>query len=436
MGVNQQNHLFFTRSLITVLCLFSGVFVARYSLLYGSKPSSAYATIDSLLTRHDFFAARDYYSANKGLLGKLERLLAGARIDNQFNRLDGSHRQIARLLRQYGSRLGDSITCKLLELEVVNLSRTGRYGKAAKASQTLVSRYAPYLTPSELDDHQTTRIIWQSLSGTPRQKIAPHADVRLPLVKDKVGLLNLWAHQGTDSCLFVFDTGANMSVVNETMADRFGMEYMDSSIYVNAITGIKVKSRIAVCGHFRLGCVDIRHAYFLVFPDTALAFPQIDYQIHGIIGFPVIEGLKEIIVGKDHLTIPARSSASMEPNLALDFLTPVIRINGDSYTFDTGAKTSILYPLYYHKYVKDGDTPYPVKKQKFGGAGGSVEKDVHPVDFEGTVSGRHFLLKEVSAFAEPFGPGESDYFGNVGQDLIQQLGSMTINFEKMFVRFD
>ncbi len=64
--------------------------------------------------------------------------------------------------------------------------------------------------------------------------------------------------------------------------------------------------------------------FFLVFPDEALAFPEIGYQIHGIIGFPVIEGMKEIeITRDDRFIVPDKRSTFSERNLAIDFLTPL-----------------------------------------------------------------------------------------------------------------
>ncbi|RTZ46153.1 hypothetical protein EJ377_17055 [Chryseobacterium arthrosphaerae] len=46
-----------------------------------------------------------------------------------------------------------------------------------------------------------------------------------------------------------------------------------------------------------------------MFADQALSFPQISYQINGILGFPVIEALKEVqLTQDDYFIVPEKET--------------------------------------------------------------------------------------------------------------------------------
>jgi hypothetical protein len=106
-----------------------------------------------------------------------------------------------------------------------------------------------------------------------------------------------------------------------------------TTIEVGSITGRNVQSRIGVCPEFNLGSIKVQNAVFLVFPDEALAIAQANFQINGIIGFPVIEAMKEIqLTKKGEFIVPLQKSRYTEQNMAINFLNPVIYLDGENYT--------------------------------------------------------------------------------------------------------
>lgn len=405
--------------------------------LTASNPKCYYQQIDSLLSHQCYFEARDLFATQSKHLSEKEFLLSQAQLANYFNNPSVSNKAIEKLTNQFEQQLSDSIRCNLLELQNINDARLGRYADAAKSIQILLDQYSLYLSETEKSDYQQTLIIWQSLAHEAPQKVVIPVTDSIKVSRDKANLANVKVENGAVNEYFVFDTGANISTITESTAQKFGMKLLSETLKVTAITGIKIESKMAICPKLILGKAEIYNAYFLVFPDSALSFPSIDYQIHGILGFPVIEALKEIQIGKDdYLTIPKQKSKSPDLNLALDFLTPVICINHDSYTFDTGAKTSMLYQPYYMKYMKNSNVDYAHKSAHFGGAGGQITKEALLTDLSGLVSGKPFSIKNLSVFSDNFNAEHTSYFGNLGQDLIQQFNRMTINFENMFIKFD
>src|SRR5690606_30202910 len=133
---------------------------------------------------------------------------------------------------------------------------------------------------------------------------------------------------GTDSLFFIFDTGANLSTTTQSVARQLNMEIIPVDIEVGTITGTKVGTQLAVCTKLSMGNITWSDVVFLVMPDEALAFPQINYQIYGILGFPVIESLNEIRISQDgQFTVSEENMPfSGKQNLAMNGLTPLIRI--------------------------------------------------------------------------------------------------------------
>lgn len=394
--------------------------------------------MDSLLARKDFFTARDLYHSYQDKLTAFHRLRIGAVLDNVFNRIDSSAEKINRLLTGYGEDLSDSVKYSLLNIQQTNYAKLYEYDKAYQSISAMLDRYSKTARREEVADLQNTRLIWKALSGQPRQEIDISDDTRLRMTRNSAGLSLLPVTLDTLTMGFVFDTGANLSTVTETTAGKFNMRLMQGLIDVTAITGIKIKSKIAVCPLLRIGHISIRNAVFLVFPDNALAVPQIGLQINGIIGLPIIEALREIQLTREgDFIVPATNTVYPEQNMALDFLTPVIRLDGESYSFDSGADASMLYEKYYHRHRQKIDTAYQEQSLHIGGAGGHISRRGYYVRFAPTINGRPIALDSVMLFKERISRNdESPFSGNIGQDLIRKFEKMTINFESMFIKFE
>ena len=64
-----------------------------------------------------------------------------------------------------------------------------------------------------------------------------------------------------------FDTGAELSVLTESEAKRFGLRGTPGVCQVGDVNGTQVNMRIAVADELAVGSIRIRHAAFLVLPD-------------------------------------------------------------------------------------------------------------------------------------------------------------------------
>jgi predicted aspartyl protease len=106
--------------------------------------------------------------------------------------------------------------------------------------------------------------IWSALDHVKPQLIQINDDTRLKMTKDKASLKNLKVEVNGDTASFIFDTGANLSTVSESVAKRLHMDIIRADIDVDAITGIAIKADLAVCKQLKLGNINISNAIFLV----------------------------------------------------------------------------------------------------------------------------------------------------------------------------
>ena len=392
---------------------------------------------DSLIKDKDFFTARDYVQKNKSAFTDFHSLVLQAYISTVFNRPAVSNQKIGELFSDFSAQLEDSLKLDLLSMRQSNHARLYEYANADAVMKQILKDYAGLMPEDEVKDYRNTAVIWKALAGQPKQEITIGATTVLKMPRDKAGLTNLEVRQGELAVDFIFDTGANISTVTETTAAKLNMKMLDGKVEVGTITGAKIQSGLAICPEFFIGDIRIRNAVFLVFPDSALAFPQIGYQINGIIGFPVIEAFREIQITKnDEFIIPQKETAYHNQNMALDFLNPVININGEHYTFDTGATGTSLYKKYFLKHKDVVISNYQETGLQFGGAGGMLTKKGYNIAFTTVIEGKRLTIKQVQLFTENIGDSESHFYGNIGQDVIEQFQKMTINFDNMFIKFD
>ena len=426
-------------SSVFALCLYlSGMNV--YGQIPDGYGEDAYKEIDALIEGKDFFRARDLYRKSEDRLTELHRLKSGFFLNNVFNRPDSCIHKMNMLLDKHGNEISDSLKFRLLSIGHVNYSKIYNYRKAKETLALLLSEYEHWLSDAEEQDYKNTLAIWTALENQPGQQIELNSTVNLKIARDKAKLQNLLVSLEGEEQYFVFDTGANLSTITETAARRFGLKYLPGTVEVDAITGNEIRSRIAIAPRLHLGSLTVRNAVFLVFPDEALAFPEIDYQIHGIIGFPVIEGMKEIeITRDDRFIVPDKRSTFSERNLAIDFLTPLIYLKDKTgtgtYTFDTGAMSTMLYDTYYRKNKKELDDTYREEEVTIGGAGGLISKKGMYITFTPEIGQKQISMDSVIVLREAL-KKDNPYLGNIGQDLMAKFEKVTFNFEDMFIRFD
>lgn len=406
-----------------------------FALSFGQTNNSAFNGLYSQIKEKNFFKAREIFEGERKDLPVEYQYFTEAVLDNAFNKPEESNQKIKQL-EKVKKILPDSLMLKIWYIKEDNYMKQYDYAEAKNAVEIVLKQYDHLLTEDKRNDLRNNLKIWTALKDEPRQKVIINGNTRLKMEKDVANLKNLKISTGEETTNFIFDTGANISTISRSAAQRLKMKMIPAGIDVDAITGISVKADLTVCKKLMLGNITMENVVFLVFEDIALSFPQIHYQINGILGFPVIEALKEVqLTQDDYFMVPDKETKIKTPsNMAIDGLSPLIFIDGKHFTFDTGADQTMLYAPFYLENKKDIDKQYQVVKIGMGGAGGKAEYDGFKINHTFNIFGKQISLKGVNVLKNKI--NKETVYGNIGQDVIRQFNKMTLNFDQMFIKFD
>jgi hypothetical protein len=239
-----------------------------------------------------------------------------------------------------------------------------------------------------------------------------------------------------------YDTGADLSVLIMSLAKKLGIGIIDVPIQVGTITGEKIDARVGVAADLRIGNMTVRHALFLVMKDEYFYIPEIKRQIQGVLGFPVLAAMREVtFTRKGELLIPSVPQTQGEQNLALSGFKPLIEghYRGKRLTFvlDTGANRSDLWPPFLEILPDEIKDSAELRTERFRGAGSRREVKAYSLgDLVLKISGQDITFRRIPVFTEYTTENSRFFYGNLGQDLVRQFPSLTINFENMCVVFN
>lgn len=397
--------------------------------------------LEHLIDNQNYFKLKHVFESEKDRLSKDHGLYFKAIISNIFNDLKESNAVIDELISKKAIHLSDTMLNALYNTKLLNHINLYEYSDAVLTSEIIQNKYHQLNDTSEIETLHNELKIWKSLSNTPEQEIEKTKDVSFPMIRDKVGLFNVDVTINDMIENFVFDTGANISVIKRSLVKDLDLTYIASDFYVTAFTGQRVDSDIAIAETLKIGELSFKNVVFLVLNDEDISFPQIDYYINGIIGFPVIEAMEEIRISKNNTVHVPKTPVKYDlSNFALDGLTPIIAINymNDtlSFGFDTGAKVSTLYSPFFERYKNEVENNYQPRKFKSGSAGGVIEFEGYLIeDIDLKVGESLGSLKNLQLHKNKIGTDANSLYGNLGQDFIKQFDEMIISFKNSSVLF-
>lgn len=411
--------------------------------------SKAQPSIDKLLALYEngnYFKLRNRLQKIQGTKNSEVRFFEAV-VDNAFNESAKSNGIVKQVLSS-NSSLPDTLTGNLLSLKMSNHLRLYQYQKALNTAKAIIKAPASQTDSAEVANAKNMSKLLKALADAPPQKISIQKTTTLPIKRDKSNLQRIPVNIGKEQYHFVLDTGAGLSTIMRSVAQKAGMTIKKVGLKVKSATGKMVSADIAVADRVSLGHVVYQNVVFLVFPDKALSFPQINYRIPGIIGFPVIEAAGEVRYLQDSLLeIPANPPVRTTHNLALKGLSPRVLTNikvplsdersieADSVvcTLDTGANHTLLLLPFYRRHRNKIQQSGRQDTVSIGGAGKVVRMPTYilpKVQFR--TGGTQVALKNVEVLTKPaFGDTKSIITCNIGQDVLSQFNKIIINFRSM-----
>ncbi len=415
-------------------------FIILNLLIVTSMPAQTnFETAFSLYENEKYFELIKFYNLHEKSFDEKESDILKGLILSLQNKPEKSN-EILKKFQNSGNLDYNKIKSILLSM-VNNYVHLYDYKSASEITDYYLKNYSDKILPKDKEEVENSQIIWKGFSETQPQEIIYTGTKKINYTKDIAGLMNIKVKSNNEDSEFVFDTGANFSTVTKSTAEKLKMKFVKGKIKVGTITGIKVDGELSYAEEFYIQDVLCKNVLFLVLPDETLSFGGGIYKISGIIGLPLIKDLGELIINKDgYMNISKVSNSSEFQNLLLDGFTPVIEViyNNDSldFTFDTGARQTLLYYPFYEKYKTFVEKNYEVTEVKFGGAGGEKVFKGYKIDkLKFSIGNSKGDLEDISLIKEIIKDDKKKMFGNLGQDYIKQFDNMLINFKDMKVNF-
>lgn len=393
--------------------------------------------LKNALDQNDFFTLSEKLTAIAQDIDKGKQLYYSAFVEKAFGHHAASNTAIDELLGQYSHQFPDSIIVELLDLKAANLLYQYQYKEVTDVYNTIITKHRASLDSNNVEQYQNLIALTSGLKDVPKQSVSLQDAARIPCSRNAFNHLMIPVGPVNGQDEFIFDTGANFSTISRSQAEKMKLKIIESKIAVGSSTLTEVQSAVAVADSLYIGEVLFQNVVFLLLPDEQLSFPDINYVIHGIIGFPVIFQMGHLTFEREGwLTIQRQNKKDGKANMFLDGLNPVVQVFAERdtllFTFDTGAVNSELSFKYYKTHQTRLDSLGTTTNAR-GGVGGMVEvKEITLPTLNYRIGAQTGVLSNVPISLEEY--AFNKYFdGNLGQDVFSKYDRFVIDFVNMEV---
>jgi hypothetical protein len=420
-------------------------FAILMATIFGCSSKTNNKLIDNklanLLEKKEYFKLKDELIKNEKELTADRVLFYNVFINKAFGDRQKSNSEVGILFDKYYKTLNDTTIVKLLDVKAANYLYLYEYKKASLIYEEILGKHSKILDSTDVADYKNAKNIFGTFANVQPQIMHKQNDVTLNAYRNKFNHLMTPVKVDTINEDFIFDTGANLSTISESQAKKMKLKIFEQSVDIGSSTQKEIQSKLAVADSLYIGDILFENVLFIVMPDDQLTFPQINYAIKGIIGFPVIHQLGEMHLKKDgNIFIPKTASKKTEKNMFFEGLNPVVKVASESdtllFTFDTGAGHTELSFKYFNDHKTDVEKKGEMQTNERGGAGGKVAvKEYILSNFPLQIGKHKTSLDKIPVTLEEY--GFNKYFdGNLGQDVFLKFNSLIINFENMYIDFN
>ena len=314
-----------------------------------------------------------------------------------------------------------------------------RYKEAAEEYGILESKYAADMETGRLSEIKDDSGVIRLIAGYPPQTIERGKAERVKTHHSEIGTVDATLTVNGVAESWILDTGANLSCVTQSLAKRLGVKVSEAAGQTKGgSNGLENPVHVALLPELDFAGAKIRNVVVMVFNDANLNIPLGEgksYQIQGILGFPVLQALKAITFSKDGYFEAGGAPEAGYSRMFMDKLTLLVEGQVEAkkllFSFDTGASDSEFTKRYFDAFPGQFQG-LKTKTMGTGGAGGMKERTVYELPTaQIEIGGQNVELSKVMTLTTLVGTGLDEFYGNLGQDLIGQFGSFTLDFRRM-----
>jgi hypothetical protein len=280
------------------------------------------------------------------------------------------------------------------------------------------------------------------LKDTPPQTTSFAGPVDVPVQRNRLTGsfdVDLTVNGVTES--WILDTGANISIVSSSCAQRLGVVLSSETNTIHGVTGVNSSFHIAILPELRLGAATLRNIVLLVLDDKAMEMQigSTRLQTRAFLGYPALSALQRMTITSDgHLLAGPRSpSATNGARIFMHQAFPLVecRVDGRPALFelDTGGNTSLLSDRFRREFPNQcadlGKHPH----NGVIGLGGQMGADAYLPHLQLGVGSTVVRLQNVTLLPPLPVRGETaeNTYGILGRDLEESYRSFTVDFLTM-----
>lgn len=288
---------------------------------------------------------------------------------------------------------------------------------------------AALTSTGEIDqDVQMARV----LLGQP--PLQARGTTHVPLIANKLGSRSASVVVNGFTLPWFIDTGAGVSVVSQSVAERLKVRMIKSGNVRVGTTTADVGGRMGLIRQLRIGEATIENLPVLVLPDAQLTIGNLP-TIPAILGLPALvafhrvswlDGGRILALGADAPRAAANASRFYWHGDGVGVPISTARATRGA-VLDTGANVSSLRKPGLALLSRTQQRSAVARKQRIGGAGGVVvrqHKELAKFDFR--LAGSPVTLRDL-----PIAEDDENSAAQIGDDVIAQLGQLTLDFDTM-----
>ena len=392
--------------------------------------------LDTLLAKKQYPELEQALDTQVAELSKETRAYFWRVMANRLNQVQKSLTLLEPLIPHLlinDARRGEIAVCTVAD----DYAKSFRFRDAARVYAE-ASRIAQQQKLNSSCDAARERDHWALFEDAPPQSLTSGGDFVLPGHWDAMGLIQVPVNAGAYSGSWILDSGANLSLISQSVAEQMGLQVSTSVANAEGGSGRALLVHTAVIPELHLGPAVVRNLPVLVAADRDLDFPNLNYRIEGGLGLPILAAFGAVTIYNDGQVrfAGAPESAQSVPNphnLYLEKFTPLITASfglGDQlFAIDTGAAGTILSSAFYRESTPVDTTEFV--QLELLGAGGSLVAPAYQVRGVGVqLGGSCATIAAVQVLTQPTGAAD-EFYGNIGENALRSFRSFTLDFTHM-----
>jgi hypothetical protein len=406
------------------------------SLLLNGFSQNSDSIILQLFADQNLFQLNQEYPFLKENASKEIQLWTEAHLYCFFNKPEMSNQRIQGLLSSDVDWLDTDIQIALMSLMADNSLKMQDYKQTASIYKQLIDQLKGSVDDDFLIAFEGRYKIYSALQDVPPMEVTyTKKREKIPIKQDKTGLLTLPVTSSSNAAIldFILDFGAGFCMIEEKYSDNFAIKILSDSI--TAISGTTTM-KIGVAEEINIGKINLKNVVFLISSNKIIeGIP--DYEIKGLIGFPVMKALENLTVSKKSLKIfQSKINPKIISNMMIHNNAQFIQANAAHiplcFQFDNGTVESYLTQQYLFKTMEENQyLPLDTVRQ-VSYAGSQTFRILKKKDFSCQIGSKQVIFPLINIHIDDVNLTNLPIDGVIGKDIILRNKYIHFDFKNMY----